>query len=245
MTKAKHMYKYFISICLLFVVTENFSQEQKKDTILAKEKDTLVYETNYGLRFGIDISRPLLGAFDGSYTGYEILGDYRIKKNLYVAVELGHEEKTSKEDYTNSTSKGNYIRLGVNLNAYNNWLDMNNEIFVGYRYGFSLFDQTLNSYTPNISDAENGNYFIADLNTTASSATNLNAHWSELMIGLKAETFKNLFIGFSVSYKVLMSVKEPIGFKALFAPGFNRIFETNTGFGFNYTVSYLIPFSKK
>jgi hypothetical protein len=245
MIKTKHMYKYFISICLLFVVTENFSQEQKKDTIPAKEKDTLVYKTNYGLRLGIDISRPLLGAFDGSYIGYEVLADYRIKKNVYVAVELGHEEKTSIEDYSNSTSKGNYMRLGVNLNAYNNWLDMNNEIFVGYRYGFSLFDQTLNSYTPNISDAENGNYFLADLNTTERTATNLNAHWSELMIGLKAETFKNLFIGFSVSYKVLMSVKEPEGFKALFAPGFNRIFESNTGFGFNYTVSYLIPFSKK
>jgi hypothetical protein len=245
MIKAKHMYKYFISICLLFNVAENFSQDQKKDTILSKEKDTLVYKTGYGLRLGIDISRPILASLDGGYKGYEILGDYRIKKNLYIAAEVGYEEKTSAEDYSNSTSKGNYIRLGVNLNAYNNWLDMNNEIFVGYRYGFSLFNQTLNSYTPNISDAENSNYFIADLNTTSKTATNLNAHWSELMIGLKAETFNNLFIGFSVSYKILMSVKEPEGFKSLFAPGFNRIFESNTGFGFNYSVSYLIPFSKK
>jgi hypothetical protein len=239
------MYKYFISICLLFVVAENFSQEQKKEIVLAAEKDTLVYKTNYGLRLGIDISRPIFAFLEDRYTGYEILGDYRIKKNLYVAAEVGYEEKTSVEDYSNSTSKGNYIRLGVNLNAYNNWLDMNNEIFVGYRYGFSLFDQTLNSYTPNTSDAENGNYFLADLNTNSKKSTNLNAHWSELMVGLKAETLSNLFIGFSVSYKVLMSVTEPEGFKALFAPGFNRIFETSTGFGFNYTLSYLIPFSKK
>jgi len=245
MIKAKHMYKYFISICLLFVVAENFSQKQNKNTSQTEEKDTLVYKTNYGLRLGIDISRPILTTLNGGYTGYEILGDYRIKKNLYIAAEVGYEEETSAESYSNSTSKGNYIRLGVNLNAYNNWLDMNNEIFVGYRYGFSLFDQTLNNYTPNISDAENGNYFLADLNTTSKTATNLNAHWSELMIGLKAETFNNLFIGFSVSYKILMSVTEPEGFKALFAPGFNRIFDSNTGFGFNYTVSYLIPFSKK
>ena len=27
---------------------------------------------------------------------------------------------------------------------------MNNEIYVGMRYGFALFDQTLNSYTPNV-----------------------------------------------------------------------------------------------
>ena len=55
----------------------------------------------------------------------------------------------------------------------------------------------------------------------------------------------NLFIGFSFSYKVLMSVKDPEDFKTLFSPGFNRIFESNTGFGINYTISYLIPFSKR
>ncbi|MEN8703953.1 MAG: DUF6048 family protein, partial [Polaribacter sp.] len=53
------------------------------------------------------------------------------------------------------------------------------------------------------------------------------------------------FVGFSVSYKVLMSAKEPDNFKTLFAPGFNRIFESRTGFGFNYTISYTIPFAKK
>ena len=239
------MYKYFISICLLFVFAENFSQEQKKGTNLTKEKDTIIYKTSYGLRLGIDISKPIKTSIDGAYNGFEIVGDYRIKKNLYIAAEVGYEKETSTEDYSNSTSKGNYIRLGVNYNAYKNWLDMNNEIFVGYRYGFSLFDQTLNSYTPNVSDAENGNYFLANLNTTPQTATSLNAHWSELIIGLKAETFKNFFVSFSVSYKVLMSVKDPEEFKSLFSPGFNRIFESNTGFGFNYTLSYLIPFSKK
>lgn len=239
------MFKYFISICLLFVFVEGFSQEQKKDTLLIKNKDSIVYKTNYGLRLGIDISKPIKGAIDGTYSGFEIVGDYRIKKNLYLAAEVGYEEETSSEDYSNSTAKGNYIRLGVNYNAYKNWLDMNNEIFVGYRYGFSLFDQTLNNYTPNVSDVDSGNYFPSILNTNAVTATNLNAHWSELMLGIKAETFKNFYISFSVSYKVLMSVKDPEDFKTLFAPGFNRIFESNTGFGFNYTLSYLIPFSKK
>ena len=55
----------------------------------------------------------------------------------------------------------------------------------------------------------------------------------------------NIFIGFSVSYKILMSAKNPEDFQVLFAPGFNRIFESETGFGLNYTISYLIPFSKK
>jgi hypothetical protein len=227
------------------VITENFSQDQLKDSTFTKEKDTLVYKTNYGLRLGIDISRPVFSSLYRNYAGLEIVADYRIKKNIYIATEIGFEENTSKEDYSNSTSKGNYMRLGLNYNAYKNWLDMNNEIFVGYRYGFSLFNQTLNSYQTNVSDGENGSYFPTVVNTTEQSSVNLNAHWSELMLGIKVETLKNVFVGFSVSYKVLMSVKEPNGFKTLFSPGFNRIFESNTGFGLNYTFSYLIPFSKK
>ena len=239
------MFKYFISICLLFVFAENFSQEQKKDSIISQEKDTVIFKTNYGLRLGMDISRPLFSSLYSDYNGIEIVADYRIKKNVYIAAEIGFEEKTSIEDYSNSTSKGNYIRLGLNYNAYDNWLDMNNEIFVGYRYGFSLFNQTLNNYTTNVSDMENGSYFPAVLNTIGQASKTLNAHWSEFMIGVKAETLHNLFIGFSFSYKILMSVKDPENFKTLFSPGFNRIFESSTGFGINYTISYLIPFSKK
>ena len=117
---------------------------------------------------------------------------------------------------------------------------MNNEIFVGYRYGFSMFKQSLNSFTPNISNT----YFPSNT-ITPKTITDLNAHWSELMVGLKVETLKNIFVSFSVSYKVLMSVKEPNNFRTLSAPGFNRIFESRTGFGFNYTISYTIPFAKK
>lgn len=239
------MFRYFISLCFVFSFINGYSQEEKENDNLDKVSDSIVYKTNYGLRLGADISKPIKGTIDGAYSGFEIVGDYRLKKNFYLAAEAGFEEETSNEDYLNTTSKGSYIRLGFNYNAYKNWLDMNNEIFVGYRYGFSLFEQTLNNYTPNVSDAENGNYFPAELNTNAVTSTGLNAHWSELMLGIKAETFTNFYIGFSVSYKVMMSVKDPDGVKALFSPGFNRIFESNTGFGFNYTLSYLIPFSKK
>ena len=234
------MYKYIISICLLFVFVDGFSQEQKKDTLIDSKTDSIIYKTNYGLRLGVDISKPILAQFSGTYNGFEVVGDYRIKKNFYIAAEVGYEEETTAEDYTNSTSKGNYMRVGFNYNVYQNWLDMNNEIFLGYRYGFSLFEQTLNSYTPNV----NTLYFPSIANTTPIT-TDLNAHWSEFIIGLKVETFKNFFITFSGSYKVIMSVKEPENFETLYSPGFNRIFETSTGFGFNYTLTYLIPFKKK
>ena len=206
--------------------------------------DSVVYKSPYGLRLGIDISKPIKASFDKSYSGFEIVGDYRISKRFFVAAEIGYEEENTVEDYSNSTAKGSYMRVGFNFNSYKNWLDMNNEIFLGLRYGVSFFDQTLNSYSHNVTDPNFGIYFPPNIVTTPQTAS-LNSHWTEFVIGIKTETFKNTFIGLSLSYKVLISSTEPDNFKTLYAPGFNRIFESGTGFGFNYTLSYLIPFKKK
>ena len=145
----QHIYKFITSLCFFFVFVNLYAQKEKQPT---KIKDTIVYKTGFGLRIGIDVSKPFVSIFDKSYSGLELVGDYRITKRWYIATELGYEKEITFEDFNSSTSKGSYIRLGVNYNAYKNWLDMNNKIFVGFRYGLSLFDQTLNSYTPNVSN---------------------------------------------------------------------------------------------
>ena len=239
------MFKFFINICCLFVLVNGFSQEKKSVLDKNEVKDSIVYKSNYGLRVGADISKPILKAFSNDYSGLELVADYRIAKNYYIALELGYEEETTQEDYTNSTSSGSYFKLGFNYNAYENWLDMNNEIYIGMRYGFSLFDQTLNRYTPNVVDPANGIYLPAEQVTTPIKTENLTAHWTEFVVGLKAETFKNLYFGFSISYKIILSLEDPENFQTLYTPGFNRVYQSDTGFGFNYTVSYLIPLFKK
>ncbi|WP_442266008.1 DUF6048 family protein [Tenacibaculum sp. ZS6-P6] len=227
----------------LFAVNLQAQKASKKET----PKDSVVYKTGYGLRLGIDLSKPGLSFIDKSYTGFEIVGDYRVSKNWYVAAEIGHEEEITFEDFTTSTSKGNYIRLGANLNTYNNWLDMNNEVYVGGRYGLAIFEHTLNEFTPNISTGSTDTPIIFPNQpiTTPVSESGLTAHWFEFQIGIKVETFKNLFVGFHGSYKIGLSIDDQKNFKTLYAPGFNRVFESNTGFGFNYTISYLIPFVNK
>lgn len=241
------MYKYFISLCFVFVFVNGYSQINTSKEETKEKKDTVRYKTGYGLRIGLDISKPGLAIIDKSYSGLELVGDYRVSKKWYIATELGFEDETTYEDFSSSSSKGSYIRLGANYNAYENWLDMNNEIYVGMRYGFAIFDHTLNSYQPNVSSGTENlpPYFPSNPVTMPMSDNGLTAHWTELQLGIKAETFKNLFIGFSFSYKIMLSIDDQKGFKTLYTPGFNRVFESSTGFGFNYTISYLIPFVNK
>ncbi len=220
---------FFIS----FLVSATVTAQQKKDTVKTKE--------SYGLRVGVDLSKPLISFLEPESKGLELVGDIRILNNYYAAVELGFEDKISKEDYMNYTTKGSYIKVGVNYNAYKNWKGMTNEIYVGARYGLSLFNQTLNSYTPNVK----GTYFIPTEVVPNTEFKDLSAHWAELVFGMKAETLKNLYLGFSFSFKTMISTKEPTNFKNLYVPGFNRVYLNDTGFGINYTLSYLIPIIKR
>ena len=90
------MYKYFISIFFLCVFANSFSQKQE---FKENNKDTIIYKSPYGIRLGMDISKPILSSIRGTYSGFEIVGDYRVTKRLFVAAELGFEEKTDNEDY--------------------------------------------------------------------------------------------------------------------------------------------------
>lgn len=232
--KPQHMLRSFIKsimflVCLLFI----------NQTISSQEQDSI--KSKYGLRVGIDLFTPIATFFDKDRKGLELVGDYRISNKFYVAAELGFLENISEEDFFEFTTSGSYIKAGANYNAYTNWLNMQNEIFVGARYGFSTFNQTLNSFTIN-NDA-----FFDPLATSQSGEKfeNLNAQWIEFVLGIKAEVFNNLFLSFSFSGKKMISSKEPENFRNLFVPGFNRVFLNNSGFGLNYTLSYLIPLYKK
>lgn len=221
-----------IFIISLFVSVAGFCQ-QENDTIKQKE--------SYGLRIGADISKPIISFIDSDKKGLELTGDIRFLRNYYAAVELGYEDVISTEDYMNFTTKGSFIKIGVNYNAYQNWAGMTNEIFFGGRYGFSILSQTLNNYTPNVK----GTYFEGELIEPNTEFKDLSAHWLEFVFGMKVETFKNLYLGTQVSIKKMISTKEPKNFKNLYVPGFNRVFLNDMGIGFNYSISYLIPIVKK
>ena len=212
--------------------------------LLLAQQDSAVNDTiiknKYGLRVGVDLFNPIAALVEDQRSGLELVADYRIGRKWFAAAELGYLENTTNLDNINFTTEGQYIKIGADYNAYENWLDMENLIYVGARYGFSTFSQTLNSGILNADPLFGEQVINAPVEFTG-----LNAHWIELVVGIKAELFNNLYLGFSFSGKRMITTKEPDNFKNLFVPGFNRVFLNNSGFGFNYTLSYLIPLYKK
>lgn len=235
----KHTGKYVISTILLLCCL--MAKAQEEDT--KKAVDTLKQPLQYGLRVGTDISKLVKTALDDDYKGFEINGDFRVTKNWYIAAELGTEAQTTNNDFISATASGSYIKAGADYNMYTNWLNAKNMIYTGFRAGFSTFSQTRNSYTVYAQDQFWTPQFT---NTEAIEYSGLSAIWVELMIGIKAEIFNNLFIGVNAQLKSLVTENKPGNFDNLYIPGFNKTYDNGKfGVGFGYTISYLIPIFKK
>ena len=240
--KKTRILTYFTSILflLLFCVTA-MAQEQK--TSSKKTTDTLIIKQKYGLRLGADISKPVRSLIDDEYKGFEINGDYRLTKNWYVAGELGTEEKTTANDFLSTTAKGSYFKVGFDYNMYNNWLGMENMIYSGFRVGASTFSQQRNSYTVYNTDQFWTPQFTSE---DIEKVSGLSSVWAELILGIKAEVFSNLFVGIQAQLKYSISEDDSASFGNNYIPGFGKTYDgSNIGVGYGYTVSYLIPIFKK
>lgn len=232
-----------ISVFLLSLSLK--AQEEKvKDSIPVMAADSVVSAKNerYGLRAGIDLSKIVRTAIDDDYKGFEIVGDFRIRKNYYLAAELGTETKTSVENTFDATIKGSYIRTGFNYNAYSNWQGMSNLIYAGVRVGFSTFNNDLKEYSIYTTNT----FFPPDIRENSRKFSGLNATWLEVQLGVQAEVLKNLYLGINIQLKRLITQKVPEDFGNLYIPGFNKVTtESDFGAGYGYTLTYFLPFFKK
>lgn len=234
------MLKYIISSLLLFFFLGLWAQEGNEISA-----DSIVQKERYGLRIGVDVSKAIRSQIEDNYTGLELLTDYRLFKRIYLAGEIGSEEKTVVENNLDFITKGTYIKLGIDFNTYRNWVGMENMIYVGLRFGSSKFDHTLNSYTI-YNTSQYWSEPIIDQGGETGTFSDLDAQWVEFLFGVKTELFRNLYMGINLQLKRLMSEKHPDNFDNLYIPGFNKVLDDNNiGVGIGYSITYQIPLFKR
>ena len=230
---------------LLFFISTLFTSEilmaQESDAS-DKKADTLQAPIKYGLRVGLDLAKPIRTLLDEDYSGFELIADFNISKRLYVAAELGSEEKDYFEPNLNARTKGNYLKIGGDFNANRNWIGLNNIINIGLRYGISAFDQELLAYNIYSTDQT----FNPTFRTDPIEFKGLTASWIELIVGLKTEVLKNLYLSLNFQIKHMVSEESPDNFGNLFIPGFGKTNDySEFGAGYSYSISYLIPLFTK
>lgn len=197
-------------------------------------QDTL---RTYGPRIGIDLSRFAYLFTTPSQVGAELSLDAEVFNNIYPVIEMGYTRLSETTDLFDYSSKGSYARAGIdyNLLAVED-RSVHHTITLGLRYGLCLFShRASNVLIPS-------NYwgdFILD-----SYDNSLTGNWFELVGGIKSEVVPNLFLGWSVRYKILLNPQmDPLVTPHL-VPGYGNG-TTDRGFGFSYSILYTIPLLKK
>jgi hypothetical protein len=189
-----------------------------------------------GPRIGIDLSRFLLPYLQsGSRFGWEIQGDIPYKGNYFPTVEFGMQWYDSKENGYHYMNNGAYGRLGMDINIVKfESLKDQDIVFVGLRYGYSRYSQEADHIIYS-------NYWNRIDTSVPRQA--LNAHWAEIVFGMKGEIFTNVFLGWSLRAKFVIAQTGNPYMDPFIIPGLGK----TTGevpVDFSFTLSYRIPLYK-
>ncbi len=227
------MSKFIINIIFLLSSLNLLGQNvQSNDSIVAKDSTKIL--NNFNIRLGFDIGNYIAGKIQNNpKTGFFI--DSNIYKNYWLCVEYGNNKELFDNEIYKFQVNGNYFKLGVDYNIYDNWPGMNNQISLGLHYGHSNFSGTLISYKVN----QVGNVFPDKEKNVNRIYPNIYADWLEISGKLQVELFNNIYLGYNLSLKYLLYNKKSEDYEIPFIPGFYKVNSIkNFGFGMQYFISY-------
>jgi hypothetical protein len=230
------MLRYITNILLLLLLSATaFAQEA--DTT-DNDKPAVNYDSLKQLRFGVDISKPILNALIKSRQSYEVEVDYYHKKELYFAAEAGW----GSADVTDSAktlvynSSNVFLKAGINKAmlprmSTTDW-DM---LFLGARYGIAFINRSDASYTTY------DNFWGSTTGTIP--AKNYTAHWAEITAGIKVELVRGFFAGYNVRARFLLNKKSFKELPPAYIAGYGRG-DKGSIFDFNLYLNYAIRWPK-
>ena len=167
---------------------------------------------------------------------YSVEGSAQLgfRKKLYPVFEIGFAG-AEKEMKSLATFKTNapFSRIGLDVNLLTPKPDAkpsNNLFLIGARLGYTNFSYSVNNLIitdPYWKQSEIRNY-------PDQSANKL---WYELVAGVKVEVYKNLYLGWSIRSRNLLSKETSGAVSPWYIPGYGLNGSAN--WGFNYTIGYL------
>ena len=190
------------------------------------------------VKLGIDPGTLGYMIFSEKREFFEVEADIDIDR-FFIVANYGLSSFKLTEDTYIYENDGSYLRLGADINFMQKDPNLNIAFF-GLRYVSASFTDKLDYDTKALIQSEIG--WPSTRETTSNS--NAKANWYEMVSGLKIRVVKQLYMGFTVRFKFILNVKQTVDLRPYYIPGFGKNINTSA-FGFNYYVSYRLPFRKK
>lgn len=235
MNKKTFRYSLLLKLINIFLVAFpafSFAQQTNITEIQNPEEKPPLYR-------GSNISVDLFGVgsklFGGDFLSTEVSLEANLKHKYFPIVEIGFGTTNATEDTYNMHYKTSapYARIGLNYNMMSK-SGTNNYLYLGLRYGFAPLKYDV--WGPDMQDG----IWKEDIIPFSYLGEKSSAHWGEFLVGVKAEIYKNILMGWTLRYKARINVKENANTTPWYIPGYGK--NKSTLFGFTYTVIYTLPF---
>lgn len=179
----------------------------------------------------------------GETHSYEGSAQIDLKHKFYPTVELGYADANKlTNDNIGFKTNGLFWRGGIDFNLLKQKKDSkptNNLLLLGLRLGMSSFNYNVTNVT--ITD----DYWGGTSQTLNYNNVSTTKIWYELAGGIRVEVLKNIYMGWTIRLKTLLSTDADGAVTPWYIPGFGT--NKSSNLGLNYTVGYKfqLPAKKK
>lgn len=205
------------------------------NTPLTKEEwqATPLYQGSY---IGVDLFGLGSKVFGNDFTTAEVSAEVNLKNRYFPIVEIGYgqTDMTNEETEIHYKTSAPYFRIGASYNVFYKKPYLPGQFLVGLRYGFTSFSYDVDA--PPLTDPSWG----APTIPFSYEGVKSNASWLEIVIGLKANVYKSIYMGLALRYRSRMSMKAAENSEPYYIPGYGK--NKGTNIGISYTLVYKLPF---
>lgn len=203
---------------------------QTDSAAISRKKPVAHY--GHQIRFGFDISKPVINLAQNTYSSYEAEADYYIRNEVYGVAEGGFGSAKYEYPDLRYNSNSAFFRIGLDKTlitriAGNDW----DAAFIGMRYGAAFVNRKDAAFT--IIDSLWGFY------SGAIPAQTFTAHWAEVTGGVRVELLRNVFAGWNVRGRFLLNGRSFQELAPVFIAGYGRG-DKSTVFDFNFFICYAL-----
>lgn len=191
------------------------------------------------VRMGVELGNFGYSFIDKRMNSFrEFTADVDFHK-YFLVVDYGHTSFSVNETYFDYSSEGSYFRIGPDINFIKD-RSRNDVLFLGLRYGFGSFDETIQYSTSN--EIQQQEYWPQT--TVTENFQDIGFRWLEVNSGLRANVIDNFYMGFTLRIKFGLNVNSDKSFTSYYLPGYGKeSFRPN--FGGSYYIYYRLQFREK
>ena len=219
------------SMCAFILLLAVSARAQADSAATPKKKKS---EEHYGkqLRFGFDISKPVINLVQHTRASYEVSVDYYLRHEIYAVAEGGFGSADYDYPDLSYRSSNSFFRVGIDKTlitrlASSDW----DAAFIGARYGVAFINRQEASYT--IIDS------LWGATTGIIPAKTFTAHWVEVTGGVRVELLRNIIAGWNIRGRFLLNENAFRELSPVFIAGYGKGDKT-TIFDFNFFICYAL-----